>query len=138
MIRFRHAVQLSLFLFGLFIVFHLTIIVGIVLFDFVPTDYLWGGRMETREQLLGFEIISLLIMVFCLFVVLIRSERIKWPALKGASKVALWIMFVLFTLNTIGNLLAQSTFEKFFAIITAILALLCLRLAMSRRKSSKN
>jgi len=55
LISFRRAIQFSLILFGLLILFHLLIIVGIVLFDYVPIDFLWGGRMETREQLLGLE-----------------------------------------------------------------------------------
>ena len=130
LISYRLATQLSLFLFALLILFHTSVILGMIVFDYVPIDFLWGGRMETKEQLLGYEIISLLIMVLCLFIVLVRSERIRIPILMGVAKVVLWVLFVLFFINTVGNLMANTTFEKFFAIMTALLAMLCLRMAI--------
>jgi hypothetical protein len=132
LISFKRAAQLSLFLFGLFILFHLSVIMGIVFFNYVPVDFLWGGKMETREQLLGFEIISLFVMVLCCIIVLIKSEWIRIPKLKGAAGIALWILVVLFALNTIGNIYAKTTFEKSLAIITVMLAILCLRLALGK------
>lgn len=130
LISYRLATQLSIFLFGLLILFHTSVILGIAVFDYVPTDFLWGGRMETKEQLLAFEFISLLIIVLCLFIVLVRSERIRIPTLMGVAKVGLWVLFVLFFINTVGNLMAKTTFEKFFALVTALLAMLCLRMAI--------
>jgi hypothetical protein len=131
-ISFDAAARISEILFGLFILFHLAVIIGILFLDFVPVDYLWGGRMETAEQLLGFEILSLLVISLCLLFVLIRTGRLNIPVLYGTSRIVLWILFGLFLLNTIGNLLAESSFEKLFAIITAILSFLCLRLAIGR------
>jgi hypothetical protein len=46
------------------------------------------------------------------------------------SRVTLWLLFFLFILNTVGNLIAESIFEKFFALITVILSILCLRMAL--------
>jgi hypothetical protein len=129
---FKLATQLSLFLFGLFILFHLSVVIGIVAFNFVPVDFLWGGRMETKEQLLGFEIISLSIMALCFFTVLIRSEKVRLQRLMRAAVIALWILFILFLLNTIGNILAKTTFERFLSIPTGMLAILCLRLALEK------
>jgi hypothetical protein len=128
---FKLATQISLLIFGLFVLFHLSIILGIVIFDFVPVDVLWGGRMETKEQLFVFEIISLL-MALCLFTVLIRSEKVKLQRLMRAAVIALWILFILFLLNTIGNIFAKTTFERFLGIPTGILAILCLRLALEK------
>ncbi len=127
---------MSILLFGLLILFHLSIVIGIVIFDFVPVDFLWGGRMETREQLLGFEIISLLIMALCLFIVLVKAEKVKLPGLMRSVGIALWILFILFLLNTIGNIFAKTTFEKLFSIITATLAILSLRLALGNRNQN--
>jgi hypothetical protein len=135
-ISFEKAVRLSFLLFGLFILFHLSIIIGMVFLDIEPMEFLWGGRMETREQLLGFEIISLVVMTFCFIVVLIKANRIKLPKLTGVVTVVLWILFVLFLVNTVGNILAKTTFEKFFAIATTLLAFLCLRLALERSTPS--
>ena len=86
-ISFETATKVSLLLFGIFIFFHLSVIIGITLFNYVPIGFLWGGRMESRQQLLGFEIISLLIMAICFFTVLIKSERVKIPGLRGVSGV---------------------------------------------------
>lgn len=107
---------------------------GILLFDFVPVDFLWGGRMETREQLLVFEIVSFVIMALCFFVVLIKSEMVKIPGLMSLATIALWILVILFILNTIGNMFAKTGFEKFLAIFTAILSILCLRLALEKNR----
>jgi hypothetical protein len=90
--------------------------------------------METKEQLLGFEIISLFIMALCFLVVLIKSEKVKLPGLMRAVVIVLWILFILFFLNTIGNIFAKTTFERYFAIPTGILAILCLRLALEKNK----
>ena len=129
-ISFDRAVQWSLFLFGLVILFHFAVIVGILLFDYVPIDFLWVGRMETEEQLLVFEVISLLITILCFLVVLMRSGRISIPGWVGAARIVLWILFLLFVLNTVGNVVAKTNFEKSFALVTAMLATLCLRLAL--------
>ena len=129
-ISFKLAVQLSQVLFGLLVLFHLAVIFGILVLDFVPIDFLWGGRVESKEQLLSYEIISLVVIALCLFIVLVRSERIRIPSLLGVARVGLWILCFLFILNTVGNLLARTTFETSFAIVTALLSILCLRLAI--------
>lgn len=131
-ISFDLAVKLCLGIFGLVILFHLSIIVGMLLFDFAPVEYLWGGKMETAEELLGFEFISLIVMLVCFFVVMIRSGKIDKPSLLKTSNIIIWILFVLFLLNTAGNLLAKTTFEKMFGIVTVILAFLCLRIALEK------
>ena len=55
-LTFGKAIQLSLFGFGLLILFHLSIIVGIIFFDYVPLEFLWGGHMETAKELLKLEL----------------------------------------------------------------------------------
>lgn len=130
LISFKLAVQLSQVIFGLLILFHLAVIFGILVLDFVPIDFLWGGRMESKQQLLRFEIFSLVLITLCWFIVLVKSEQIRIPSLKGVAKIGIWILVFLFVLNTVGNLLAKTTFEISFAIFTALLSVLCLRLAL--------
>ena len=130
LISFKLAVQLSQVIFGLLILFHLAVIFGILVLDFVPIDFLWGGRMESKQQLLRFEIFSLILITLCWFIVLVKSEQIRIPSLKGVAKIGIWILVFLFVLNTVGNLLAKTTFEISFAILTALLSVLCLRLAL--------
>jgi hypothetical protein len=131
-ISFRLASQICLILFGLLLLYHLSIIAGIVFFNFVPLDFLWGGRLESKEQLLVYEIISFTVMALCFFIVLIHSGRVRISGLAGRMNIALWILSVLFLLNTAGNLAAKTCFEKSFAILTITLAFLCLRLALEK------
>jgi hypothetical protein len=135
-ITYQQATRWSVFLFSFFAVFHFSIIIGIIFFNYVPIDYLWGGRMQTKEELLVFEIISMTIMGICLWVVLVHAGKIKMPRLRGFVTVVLWILVVLFVLNTAGNIVAKTTFEKFFTIVTAISAILCLRMAIEKPSQS--
>lgn len=132
-VSFNQAVQLSVIIFSLLSLFHLTIIIGFMFFDFNPIKLLWGGRMKTVVELLKFEIISLVVSVFCLIVVLVRSQSLI-SIFIDFSRVTLWLLFFLFILNTVGNLIAESIFEKFFALITVILSILCLRMALEPTK----
>jgi hypothetical protein len=117
---------------GLLIVFHMSIITGILFFDFAPVDYLWGGRMETSAQLLNFEWLSLLISALFFVVLLIKAGHINIPVLKRVAHMFIWLFFILFLFNTIGNLIATTTFEKFFALVTGLLAFLLLRVAIEK------
>lgn len=132
LISFRFATNASLALFIIFTLFHLSVILGIILFDYAPVDYLWGGRMQTSEELLIFEIFSLVVQIIAIFIVLLRAGFINNPALKTSARIAIWILFVLFLLNTIGNILAETWFERFMGIITLILAVLMFRLAIEK------
>jgi len=132
-INFNQAVLASLFLMGLLILFHLSILIGVIFFDYAPIDFLWGGQMKTIEQLLKFEIVSFLISFVFFFLVLIKSKRLNLPKLISVAHAAMWVLFVIFSLNTIGNLIAKTTFEKVFAIVTGLLAFLMLRIALEKK-----
>jgi hypothetical protein len=132
MIAFRVAARGIMAILSLLVLFHLAVIAGIVLFDYAPVDFLWGGRLETAEELLRFEIVSFLISLVALFFVAIRVGLLHMERLQKAARVVMWLLFVLFLLNTIGNIVAESRFEKFFAIVTIVLALFSLRLALKK------
>lgn len=131
-ISFRFAAAATTVMLGLLSLFHLAIIAGILFFDFAPVEFLWGGRLETPEELLNFEIVSFIINLAALFFTAIRGGFIKVARLQKAAQVMMWILFVLFFLNTIGNIAAESQFEKFFAILTITLAIFTLRLALKK------
>ncbi|KYG83115.1 hypothetical protein AWW67_06750 [Roseivirga seohaensis] len=137
LISFKVATNLSLVIFSLLALFHLAIIIGIVLFHYAPIEFLWGGRMETKNQLLGFEFISFFVTTLSIMAVLIHSNRTKAPKLKNTARICLWVLFIIFVLNTLGNALAETSFEKSFSIVTAILAILCLRQAIESRKNDQ-
>ncbi len=136
LIGFRQAAVASAVLFGVLTLFHLSIISGILFFDYAPVEYLWGGKMQTSDELLRFEWVSLGVILLCLHTVLIRFGWIHLPGLLRTTRVILWVLVVLFFLNTLGNILAETTFEKFFAPVTLVLAVFCLRLAIEPFKQS--
>lgn len=136
LLSFTRAAQIATVLFGIGIVFHIVIVAGILLFDFAPMDRLWGGRLRTTEELLTFELIAIVVTSLCLFAVLIRTGHLNFPRLVRASAIALWILFILFLLNTVGNVFAPTTVEKLFSIVTVILTLACLRLALGNTREN--
>ena len=129
-VSFKRATQLSTMILSLLSLFHLIVILGIIFFDYAPNEFLWGGRMETIDQLLKFEIISLVGSVFCVIIILIRFKSRKSSIFFYFSRVTLWLLSILFMFNTVGNLMAESRFEKVFALLTVILSILCLRVAL--------
>ena len=137
-INFHQAVIASLFLTGLLILFHLAILIGILFFEYAPIESLWGGQMKTAEQLFRFEIVSFLVSCVVFFLVLIKAKRLNMNRFVGLANISMWVLFVLFLLNTFGNLMAKSNFEKFFAIFTGLLAFLLLRVALEKKVKERS
>lgn len=133
-IRYSLAARTNIHLFGLLAIFHLTVITGVVFLDYVPLDFLWGGILQTQEQFLTLEMVSLIVQIMCLFLTLVRADYLKLPKLQGIAHLGMWVIFVIFAVNTVGNLLAKTTLEKIFALITVTLALFSMRLAVSSAK----
>jgi hypothetical protein len=113
-------------LFSLTIIFHVTILFGLV-----PLDMIWGGRLQTKKELYFFECISLLLNALMLWVVTSRMGFSKAIGNKKVISVMLWVMVILFSLNTIGNLMAFNSLETYiFTPITFLMAVLSLRLCL--------
>ena len=129
-ISFSLAARVNIGIFGCLILLHLGVVVGIVLFNYVPTDFLWGGRIQSKEQFILFEYLSLIVQAICLFLTLIKAGYLRLERLENISHIGMWVLFAIFALNTVGNALAKTTFEKAFTVVTIILALLSLRLAL--------
>lgn len=129
-INIELAVNTILILAALVFVFHILIISGVI-----PYQYVWGGRLESNEQMLRFESISMIINLFIIFIVSIKGSYIRSYLSSRVVKVFLWIFSILFVLNTIGNILALNSLEAIIATpITFILALMFLRLATEEIK----
>jgi hypothetical protein len=105
----------------------------LILFGTIPFENTWGGRLENREQMLVFESISIIVTLLVMTAVGIRAGYLIWKVKPIFLKVFFYILMVVFTLNTIGNLFANNDFEKFFATpLTLILAVFCWRLAIEK------
>lgn len=110
-------IRLMLILLSFVTVFHIGIIVKLI-----PYDIAWGGRLKNDQEMYVFETISILINLLLISVLFIKAGFLKVKVNKKLINAVLWIFFFLFILNTVGNILAKTTFEKMFAVLTLISA----------------
>jgi hypothetical protein len=105
------------------ILFHLLILTKVI-----PYEITWGGRLKTDEEMYVFESFSILISSFFIYVLLQKGSLVKAVFSEKAITIMLWIFFALFVLNTVGNIVAKTPFEKGFALVTLINAFLLWRI----------
>lgn len=115
----QNVIRIMLGLLSMVILFHVLIIVKII-----PYNIAWGGRLQTDEQMYVFETISILINLFLCFILLMKGRYINYQFKEKTLNIVLWFFFIMFIINTIGNIFAQSTFEKMFALLTLLFAFL--------------
>lgn len=135
-ISFSKALLFSQFLIGFLLVFHLLVVfLTISGIDFFM-KYTWGGQVTAIEEFIRLEVISIVASSLCFTFLLMRknAQSKLWLIL---SRVGLGFFFLLFSLNTLGNLFAVSLLEKSFAIITLSLAFLLLRIIIEPIKLEK-
>jgi len=113
------AIRILIVLLTLVILFHFFIIAKIV-----PYNIAWGGRLANDTAMYFFETISILINAILILVLLLKGKIINHSLQEKLLNIILWFFLLLFSLNTIGNLLAKTNFEKLFAILTFIFAVL--------------
>ncbi len=69
-------------------------------------------------------------------IVALYADFLKWRINQVVIRIGLWAMFVLFFINTIGNLFSINELEKLiFTPVTLVLSLFSLRLAITKGKS---
>jgi hypothetical protein len=98
-------------------VFHLLIIIGIL-----PQNIVWGGKIIEPKTILYLEFAALFIMLFLGFLILVKTKIVQWNWQVKTINRWLFAFSIYFLLNTLTNLLAETTFEKAQAILTLILA----------------
>jgi hypothetical protein len=103
----------------LVILFHFFIIAKLI-----PYTIAWGGRLENDSQMYVFEVVSILINSLLITFLLLKNNSINHSFSQKPINIVLWIFMIIFLLNTVGNLFAETTFEKYFALVTFIFALL--------------
>lgn len=95
-----------------------------ILFKIIPYDIAWGGRLTNDREMYVFESISLAVNFIFILVLLIKGKYIKQVLPAKAVNVILFVFLVLFALNTVGNIFAETNFEKGFTIVTLALVVL--------------
>lgn len=123
-ISFRFAINLILSILGILVVFHLCVLSGLI-----PGDIVWGGKFQNESQLMKFEILSVIINAFMILIVAMKGQYVRIRLPIKLLDIILWLMTLLFMLNTIGNLFANTLTETIiFTPITIILTVLCFRI----------
>lgn len=108
----------------LLILFHILVIVGII-----PHNIVWAGKIKKRKELIVMESISLLISLLAIFIVALKIKYLNFIELSAMVNIGMWILLALFLFNTIGNLTAKSSFEKYgFGTLTILISFLVLRI----------
>ena len=128
----KYAIKAFLGLLLAVILFHICIILKII-----PYDITWGGRLTNDAEMYVFETISILINVFLSWVLLIKGNLVKFKLSNKVVNGILWIFFAIFILNTIGNLFAKTFFEKFFAILTGLSAILIWNILKEKKTTNR-
>jgi len=63
----------------------------------------------------------------------------KYLSEKTTGKIIVWILFIIFSFNIVGNILAKTLFEKIiFTPVTLCLSLLMLRIALTKKDQEIN
>jgi len=119
----KSAIQIMLGLLSLVIVFHFCIMAKVI-----PYNIAWGGRITNDTEMYVFETISILINLFLGTILLMKGNYIAFQFREKIVNRVLWVFVVIFILNTVGNIFAQTNFEKSFAVLTLLFALLIWRI----------
>ena len=104
---------------SLVIIFHFCIIAKVI-----PYTIAWGGQIQNDTEMYVFETISIIVNLFLGFILLMKGNYLKFQFSEKAMNVVLWGFLVIFILNTVGNIFAKTDFEKLFAGLTLLFALL--------------
>lgn len=125
---FRAIEKILIVLFSLILIFHFLIVFGTI-----PYQNVWAGRLKSREEMLKFESFSIILNAIFMAVVLVKANLINIKVPKKVINVSLWIMAIVFALNTIGNLFAIGSLEKYIATpVTFLLSIFCVILARNQ------
>ena len=128
---FNNTIKIFLGLLFAVILFHIFIIIKII-----PYNITWGGRLQNDNEMYVFESISILINVFLSWILLMKGNFSNYKFPIRAINIILWIFFAIFVLNTIGNLLAKTFFENFFAILTGLFAVLLWNILIPKKTTN--
>ena len=130
LISFQFAVNSMLLLLSAVLVFHILILSGVI-----PYEIVWGGRLESEEQMVQFETVSIIVNLFILLVVLIRAGYLKLSLNDKIIRGALWVLAVIFLLNTVGNIFSVNFWEMvIFTPLTFVSMIFCIRMALDKTK----
>jgi hypothetical protein len=120
------AQYLLLLVLSFFLVLHF-----LILLKFIPYNIVWGGRLKSDAEMYRFELVSIVINLFLLFIILIQSNILTINFPQKIMTILLGLMTALFAFNTLGNIKSINKIERIYLTpITLILTICSLILAI--------
>ena len=125
-------IKVLLWLIAAVSLFHFTILIKII-----PYEITWGGKLKNDAEMYLFESISILINLFLTYVLLIKGEYVSKLISTKVVNIILWIFLFIFGLNTLGNILAATLFEKSLSLLTLVFTFLLWNILKKSNKDIK-
>ena len=122
-------IKILLWLIAAVTLFHLAILIKII-----PYEITWGGKLKNDAEMYLFESISILINLFLAYLLLIRVEYVHKLISSKVVNIILWIFLFIFGFNTIGNIFADTLFEKSLSLLTLIFTFLLWNILKKSKK----
>lgn len=122
-------IKILLWLIATVTLFHLAILIKII-----PYEITWGGKLKNDAEMYLFESISILINLFLAYVLLIRGEYVHKLIPSKVVNIILWIFLFIFGFNSIGNIFADTLFEKSLSLLTLIFTFSLWNILKKRKK----
>jgi hypothetical protein len=127
----KQALNCMIALLAAVIVFHVLVLVQVI-----PYTIVWAGKINSVEEMVTMETVSIAINVILILVLLLKGNYIKNKISTKTLNAIIWLFVIVFALNTVGNLFSKTTLELYlFTTLTFISALLCLRIVVEKKGS---
>ena len=122
------SVNTAILVLGLLALFHILILLGVL-----PNSFVWGAKTTDAAEIAKLETVALIMSLIFLSFFLIKKYLMNKGNSQKTINIFMWIMFIWFTFNIIGNILSSSTIEKvIFIPVSIILSLVSWRLALQK------
>jgi hypothetical protein len=114
------ALKTMLMILSVVILFHI-----LILLQVIPYEIVWAGRLQSSKEMYVFETASIVINLIIIAALLLKGKYLRYQASERLLDAILWFFIIVFALNTVGNLMAKTSFEKVvFTPLTLISAIL--------------
>ena len=127
----KRAINILIWIVGAILLLHVAIVTKVI-----PYEIAWGGKLKSDTQMYLFESISILVTLLLGIILLIKGNYVPLFIPISIVNALLWVFFVLFGLNTAGNLLAETLFEKSLSVLTLCITFLIWKICKGNKPSS--
>lgn len=105
LISIRYAINTVITLLTVVLVCHALLLTEVIRYDIV-----WAGMISTVAEMMKLEMVSISINAFAILALLFKARYIENRNSVKILNTIILLLVVLFSLNTIGNLFAESKF----------------------------